>query len=60
MVSLIIIGISFYVKFVTAFLPKSEIEYIMLNHPRIFAVIFTLIILFSYKLMYPPGEIIIR
>ncbi len=44
-VSLIIIGMSFYVEFVTAFLPKREIEYIVLNHPRIFAVIFTLIIL---------------
>lgn len=44
-VSLIIIGMSFYVEFVTGFLPKREIEYVVLNHPRIFAVIFTLIIL---------------
>jgi hypothetical protein len=44
-VSLIIIGMSFYVEFVPAFLPKRKMDYIVLDHPRIFAVIFTIIVL---------------
>ncbi|MBS7637767.1 hypothetical protein KEJ49_02595 [Candidatus Bathyarchaeota archaeon] len=44
-VSLIIIGMSFYVDFVPAFLPKRDIDYVVLNHPRIFALAFTIIIL---------------
>jgi hypothetical protein len=44
-VSLIIIGMSFYAEFVPAFLPKRKVDYIVLDHPRIFAVIFTIIIL---------------
>lgn len=44
-VSLIIIGMSFYVEFVPAFLPKRKVDYIVLDHPRIFAAIFTVIIL---------------
>lgn len=46
-VSLIIIGMSFYVKVVKNFLPKRRIEYIVLNHPHIFALVFTAIILIS-------------
>ncbi|MBS7653968.1 hypothetical protein KEJ43_02715 [Candidatus Bathyarchaeota archaeon] len=44
-VSLIIIGMSFYVEFVPAFLPKRKVDYVVLDHPRIFAAIFTVIIL---------------
>ncbi|MBS7649438.1 MAG: hypothetical protein QXK89_00435 [Candidatus Bathyarchaeia archaeon] len=44
-VSLIIIGMSFYVDFVQAFLPKRRVDYVVLDHPNIFAAIFTSIIL---------------
>jgi hypothetical protein len=44
-VSLIVLGMSFYVKFVLNFLPKRRYEYIALEHPRIFASVFTIIIL---------------
>lgn len=44
-VSLIIIGMSFYVEFVTTFFPKRGFDHVVLNHPRIFAVAFTIIIL---------------
>lgn len=46
-VSLIIIGMSFYVMVVKTFLPKKRVEYIVLNHPKFFALIFTTIILVS-------------
>lgn len=46
-VSLIILGMSFYVMVVKTFLPKRRIEYIVLNHPRFFALVFTGIILIS-------------
>jgi len=44
-VSLIIFGMTFYVELVLTFLPKRDIEYAVLNHPRLFAIIFTAIIL---------------
>lgn len=44
-VSLIIIGMSFYVMVVKTFLPHRDVEYIVLNHPRFFAIVFTMIIL---------------
>ena len=44
-VSLVIIGMSFYVEFVLTFLPKRDMEYAVLHHPRLFAIIFTAIIL---------------
>jgi hypothetical protein len=44
-VSLIIIGMSFYVEFIPAFLPKRSFDYVVLNHPRFFALVFTIIIL---------------
>ena len=44
-ISLIIIGMSFYVELVHIFLPKRDFEYAVLNHPRLFAIIFTAIIL---------------
>lgn len=47
-VSLILLGMTFYVRLVLNFFPKKEMEYVVLNNPRIFAFIFTLIvILFS-------------
>ncbi len=45
-ISLIILGMAFYVEFVLAFLPEREIERVVLRHPRIFALAFTIIILF--------------
>ncbi len=44
-VSLIILGMAFYVEFVLAFLPEKEIERVVLHHPRIFALVFTIVIL---------------
>lgn len=44
-VSLIIIGMAFYAKFVLNFLPKRDMEYAVLHHPRLFAGLFTAIIL---------------
>ncbi|MFQ5999837.1 MAG: hypothetical protein ACE5J6_03575 [Candidatus Bathyarchaeia archaeon] len=44
-ISLIILGMAFYVEFVLAFLPEKKIERVVLRHPRIFAVTFTIVIL---------------
>lgn len=43
-VSLIMLGMTFYVKFVLAFLPQRRYEYVILQYPRLFAFIFTLVI----------------
>ncbi|MFQ6074446.1 MAG: hypothetical protein ACE5KC_04415, partial [Candidatus Bathyarchaeia archaeon] len=45
-ISLIILGMAFYVEFVLAFLPERKIERVVLSHPRIFALVFTIVILF--------------
>lgn len=45
-ISLVILGMMFYVELVTAFPPKRETELVVLTHPRLFAVIFTAIMLF--------------
>jgi len=45
-ISLIILGMAFYVEFVLTFLPEKKIERVVLRHPRIFALVFTIIILF--------------
>jgi hypothetical protein len=45
-VSLIILGMSFYVEIVLNFMPKRQIEYVVLQNPGIFAVVFTVMILF--------------
>lgn len=45
-ISLIILGMAFYVEFVLAFLPERDIERVVLHHPRIFALVFTIVILF--------------
>lgn len=44
-ISLIILGMAFYVEFVLAFLPEKNIERVVLHHPRIFALVFTTVIL---------------
>ena len=45
-VSLILLGMTFYVEIVLNFMPKREIEYVVLNNPRIFAFVFTLMVIF--------------
>jgi hypothetical protein len=45
-VSLILLGMTFYVGLVLNFMPKREIEYVVLNNPRIFAFVFTIIVIF--------------
>jgi len=44
-ISLILIGMSFYVQIVLNFLPEREIERVIINHPKIFALVFTGVIL---------------
>lgn len=44
-VSLIMLGMTLYVKFVLAFLLQRRYEYVILQYPRLFAFIFTLVIL---------------
>lgn len=44
-ISLILLGMTFYVEVVLNFLPKREIEHVVLDHPKIFALIFTAVIL---------------
>lgn len=44
-VSLILLGMTFYVGLVLNFFPKKEMEYVVLHNPRIFAFIFTLIVI---------------
>lgn len=44
-VSLILVGMAFYVDFVLNFLPKRKYEYLVLQHPRLFALVFTIMIL---------------
>ena len=45
-VSLILLGMTFYVGLVLNFMPKRKIEYVVLHNPRIFAFVFTLMIVF--------------
>jgi hypothetical protein len=44
-ISLIILAMSFYVEMVYTFMPKRKIEYVILDNPRIFAFVFTAVIL---------------
>lgn len=44
-VSLIILGMTFYVRYILTFLPKEKFGYVVLQHPRLFAFIFTIMIL---------------
>ena len=45
-VSLILIGMTFYVGLVLNFFPQRKIEYVVLHNPRVFAFVFTLMIIF--------------
>lgn len=44
-VSLILLGMTFYVQLVLNYFPKRKYEYIILEHPRVFAAVFTVVIL---------------
>jgi len=44
-ISLIILGMAFYVEIVLNFMPKRKIEYVVLQNPTVFAVVFTVMIL---------------
>jgi len=44
-VSLIILGMAFYVEVVLTFMPKRKIEYVVLQNPEIFAPVFAIMIL---------------
>lgn len=44
-VSMILLGMTFYVGLVVNFFPKREIEYVILDNPRIFAFVFTLVVI---------------
>ena len=44
-VSLILLGMTFYVGLVLSFMPKRKIEYVVLHNPRIFAFVFTIMII---------------
>jgi len=44
-ISLIILGMAFYVEIVLNFMPRRKIEYVVLQNPTVFAVVFTVMIL---------------
>jgi len=44
-VSLILVGMTFYVGVVLNFMPKRKYEYVVLEHPRVFAFAYTAMIL---------------
>jgi len=44
-VSLIILGMAFYVEVVLTFMPKRKIEYVVLQNPEVFAVVFAAMII---------------
>lgn len=45
-ISLIILAMSLYVEMVYTLMPKRRIEYVILDNPQIFALVFTVVILF--------------
>jgi hypothetical protein len=45
-VSLILLGMTFYVGLVLNFLPKRDTEDVILHNPRIFAFVFTIVVIF--------------
>jgi len=45
-VSLILLGMTFYVGLVLNFMPQRKPEYVVLHNPRIFAFVFTLMVIF--------------
>ncbi len=62
-VSLILLGMTFYVGLVLNFFPQRKIEYVVLNNPRIFALVFTLMIIFISILrtiMLVYGQVVVN
>ena len=45
-VSLILLGMTFYVGLVLNFMPQRKTEYVVLHNPRIFAFVFTIMVIF--------------
>jgi hypothetical protein len=45
-ISLILLGMTFYVNLVLNFFKKNKYERVVLEHPRIFAIVFTIMIVF--------------
>lgn len=45
-VSLILLGMTFYVSLVLNFFKKRKYEYVVIEHPRIFAIVFTIMVVF--------------
>lgn len=44
-ISLIVLAMAFYVEVVLTFMPRRKIEYVVLQNPEVFAVVFTVVIL---------------
>lgn len=62
-VSLILLGMTFYVGIVVNFLPNRKEEYVILHNPRIFAFVFTLIVIFISILrasMLVYGQVVVN
>ena len=62
-ISLILLGITFYVELVLNFFPQRKIEYVVLNNPCIFALVFTLMIIFISILrasMLVYGQVVVN
>jgi len=62
-VSLILLGMTFYVGLVFNFMPERKIEYVVINNPRVFAFVFSLMILFLSILrasMLVYGQILVN
>lgn len=45
-VSLILLAMTFYVNLVLNFFKKRKYEYVVLEHPRTFAIVFTVMVVF--------------
>ena len=62
-VSLILLGMTFYVGLVLNFMPNRKEEYVIINNPRIFAFVFTLVVLFLSILrasMLVYGQVVVN
>jgi hypothetical protein len=44
-ISLILLSMTFYVGLVLSFFPKRKYEYVVLEHPRVFSFVFTIVII---------------
>jgi hypothetical protein len=62
-VSLILLGMTFYVGLVLNFFPQRKVEYVVLHNPRIFAFVFTIMIIFISILrasMLVYGQVVVN